>query len=69
MGVGIPFADPDFDDEPVQIYEPAEGDPVTPPDDVSPLQDAGDEPLPPEPGEDETIVAGLPGYHPVVWHS
>ena len=44
----------------MQIYEPGEGDPVTPPDDVPPLQDAGDEPLPPEPGEDETIVAGLP---------
>lgn len=26
------FADPDFDGEPVQIYEPAEDDPVTPPD-------------------------------------
>lgn len=26
------FADPDFDGEPVQIYEPGEGDPVTPPD-------------------------------------
>src|SRR6056297_1297992 len=26
------FADPDFDGEPVQIYEPGEGDPITPPD-------------------------------------
>lgn len=26
------FADPDFDGDPVQIYEPGEGDPVTPPD-------------------------------------
>lgn len=26
------FADPDFDGEPVQIYEPAEGDPIAPPD-------------------------------------
>lgn len=25
------FADPDFDGEPVQIYEPGEGDPVMPP--------------------------------------
>ena len=32
------FADPDFDGEPVQIYEPGEDDPVTPPDDVPPLQ-------------------------------
>ena len=27
------FADPDFDGEPVQIYEPGEDDPITPPDD------------------------------------
>ena len=27
------FADPDFDGDPVQIYEPREGDPVNPPDD------------------------------------
>ena len=26
------FADPDFDGEPIQIYEPTEGEPVTPPD-------------------------------------
>ena len=30
------FADPDFDGEPVQIYEPGEDDPITPPDDVPP---------------------------------
>ena len=29
------FADPDFDGEPVQIYEPGEDDPVAPPDDVA----------------------------------
>lgn len=45
------FADPDFDGEPVQIYEPGEDDPITPPD---------DEIIPPQPGEDETIVDGLP---------
>jgi len=28
------FADPDFDGDPVQIYEPAAGDPVVPPDDL-----------------------------------
>jgi type I restriction enzyme R subunit len=49
------FADPDFDGEPVQIYQPGEGDPVVPPDDVPPPQD-GDDPVPPEPGEDEEIV-------------
>src|SRR5439155_742355 len=50
------FADPDFDGAPVQIYEPGEDDPVTPPDDVPPLSDEGDDPIPPEPGDDETIV-------------
>ena len=44
------FADPDFDGEPVQIYEPGEGDPVTPPDDVPPTSD-GEDPIPPEPGD------------------
>ena len=45
------FADPDFDGEPVQIYEPGEGDPIAPPD---------DETTPPQPGEDETVVDGPP---------
>jgi type I restriction enzyme R subunit len=49
------FADPDFDGEPVQIYEPGEDDPVAPPDDVLPPTDAED-PIPPTPGEDEQIV-------------
>jgi type I restriction enzyme, R subunit len=44
------FADPDFDGDPVQIYEPGEDDPVTPPD-LSPL--IGE-------GEDEAIVETLP---------
>jgi len=49
------FADPEFDGEPVQIYEPGEGDPAIPPDDVPPPP--GDEdPIPPEPGEGETVV-------------
>ena len=42
------FADPDFDGEPVQIYEPGEDDPVTPPDDVPPTDD-GEDAIPPEP--------------------
>ena len=33
------FADPEFDGEPVQIYEPAEYEPVLPPDDVPPTDD------------------------------
>ena len=31
------FADPDFDGEPVQIYEPGPDDPVAPPEDVPPI--------------------------------
>ncbi len=53
------FADPDFDGEPVQIYEPDEGDPIAPPDDVPPIGEDG-EPVPPEPGDDETIVDAPP---------
>ena len=49
------FADPDFDGEPVQIYEPGEDDPITPPDDISPTDE---DPTQPEPGEDETIIDG-----------
>src|SRR5277367_1618890 len=45
------FADPAFDGEPVQIYEPGEDDPITPPDDEPPLDDP-DQPIPAEPGED-----------------
>jgi type I restriction enzyme R subunit len=53
------FADPEFDGEPVQIYEPGEGDPIAPPDDVPPTGD-DDETLPELPGDDETIVDGPP---------
>jgi type I restriction enzyme R subunit len=49
------FADPDFDGEPVQIYEPAEYEPVLPPDDVPPSDD-GEEPIPPMPGDDEEVI-------------
>lgn len=49
------FADPAFDGEPVQIYEPEEGDQPIPPDEVPPTED-GDDPIPPEPGGDETVV-------------
>ena len=55
------FADPDFDGDPVQIYEPGEGDPITPPDDAAPTGD-GEDAIPPTPGEDETIVDGPPGF-------
>ena len=49
------FADPEFDGEPVQIYEPGENDPVNPPDDVPPARDE-EEPIPPEPSADEEII-------------
>ncbi len=37
------FADPDFDGEPVQIYEPGADDPVTPPDDVDTIATTADD--------------------------
>ncbi len=49
------FADPSFDGEPVQVYEPGPNDPITPPGDVPPMDDEED-PIPPEPGGDEVIV-------------
>jgi type I restriction enzyme R subunit len=54
------FADPDFDG-PVQIYEPGEGDPITPPDDAPTTTEGGDA-ISPMPGEDETVIdqPGLP---------
>lgn len=53
------FADPDFDGEPVQIYEPGENDPISPPDDVPPTGD-DEQPIPPTPGDDEVIIDGEP---------
>ncbi len=53
------FADPDFDGEPVQIYEPGSDDPTAPPDDVLPPGDDG-ETVPEKPGADETVVDAPP---------
>ncbi len=53
------FADPDFDGEPVQIYEPGDDEPIAPPEDVPPKAD-DEEPITPEPGEEEVIVYGEP---------
>ena len=54
------FADPDFDGDPIQVYEPGPDDPITPPD--APPSDDG-EPNPPMPGDDEeTIVDVLPPW-------
>ncbi len=51
------FADPDFDGDPVQIYESGKDDPILPPDNSPPPDDDG-ETISSEPGEDETIVDG-----------
>ena len=60
------FADPDFDGEPVQIYEPGEGDPITPPDDVPPTARTATRSRR-RPATDETIVdqPGLTRCRPV----
>lgn len=49
------FADPQFDGEPVQIYEPGEGDPISPPDDATAYDENGN-PITPTPGDYETVV-------------
>ena len=60
------FADPDFDGEPVQIYEPAEEDPITPPDtaptgDDDVIVDPNDITIPPDDGKRAKIyVDGVP---------
>lgn len=51
------FADPDFDGEPVQVYEPLDGDPMTPPsDEAHTVRDSAALPY----GVGETIVDGMP---------
>src|ERR1700722_17594907 len=54
-GATVHFAAPDFDGEPVQIYEPGEHDPITPPEGEPPAT-TEDDPVPPTPGGDETII-------------
>lgn len=51
------FADPDFDGEPVQIYNPGEDDPISPPDDTPPI--GGDKP-PESYGEEGEIIIDMP---------
>ncbi|WP_353266148.1 EcoAI/FtnUII family type I restriction enzme subunit R [Gemmatimonas sp.] len=59
------FADPDFDGDPVQIYQPGDTDPPVPPgDDGSPGTDDDGDPLPPVPSDDETIVVGPDPIYP-----
>ncbi len=57
-GASRHFADPDFDGEPVQIYEPGENDPMDPPD--APPVDEDGNPLPEE-IEDGEIIIDDPG--------
>ena len=62
------FADPEFDGEPVQIYQPGEDDPVTPPgEDDTPPQPDGDDDTddvlpdpPPDGGGYKIYVDGVP---------
>jgi type I restriction enzyme R subunit len=59
------FADPDFDGDPVQIYQPGETDPPVPPeDDGSPGTDDDGDQLPLVPSDDETIVIGPDPIYP-----
>ena len=44
-GATAHFADPDFDGEPVQIYEPKEGDPIDPPATEESLDGSDDSPI------------------------
>jgi type I restriction enzyme, R subunit len=58
-GATTHFADPDFDGDPVQIYEPGAGDPIAPPDTEAPT--GWNEPgTPYDAGEGETVLDGLP---------
>jgi type I restriction enzyme, R subunit len=55
------FADPDFDGEPVQIYEPGADDPMAPPVDEPPP--GGGDPVTSTPGDEgEIIDGGLPPW-------
>ncbi len=56
-GASLHFADPDFDGEPVQIYEPGEDDPIVPPDAPEP-DGFDDEGEPYDEGEEEIVDDG-----------
>jgi type I restriction enzyme R subunit len=53
------FADPDFDGEPVQIYEPHDDDSITPPDD-EPDDELGEGEIVVDPGNDISITPDEP---------
>ena len=54
------FADPAFDGDPVQVYEPGEGDPIDPP--YEPPADGDDNTVPDDPEDGETVISqpGIP---------
>jgi type I restriction enzyme, R subunit len=58
-GATTHFADPEFDGDPVQIYEPREGDPIAPPD-TDAVPEINEDGVPYEVGEGEVIVDGFP---------
>jgi type I restriction enzyme R subunit len=49
------FADPEFDGDPVQVYQPGEDDTMVPPD-TPPTSDDPEAPIPPVPGDDEQVI-------------
>lgn len=55
------FADPDFDGDPVVIYEPKPDEPVVPPEDTNPpgLDELGPSPIDPGPMDDFNIPPGV----------
>lgn len=54
-GASNHFADPDFDGEPVQIYDIDENGHMVPPNDEPPISDA-DDPIPAEADDDEEVI-------------
>lgn len=54
-GASNNFAEPGFDGDPVQIYQPGENDPIAPPDEAPHVDDEED-PIPATPAADETVL-------------
>ena len=52
------FADPDFDGEPVQIYEPDDDDPIVPPATMRRTVESGEDEIVVDPGNDISINVG-----------
>ncbi|HXI14543.1 MAG TPA: DEAD/DEAH box helicase family protein [Thermoanaerobaculia bacterium] len=60
------FADPDFDGDPVQIYEPSQGDPVVPPDQTGPedeIEETPEEPYGRPLYPDDETATGVTRYY------